>query len=235
MYDSINVTRTLISVPSGDAYAVNRALIFGDALDTGQLQPSTRHLAELCARQASGGRFVPLSHAHEDGVNPGWALQITCGTSAESSGKTVAVEWWSFDFGDVVHAHAVLYAEKTRRRYLPISRHCAPDTVATTSRPYNLEESTPATNTERIRNARLYRTDYMFGDTCAPLPDLIGIPASTHANGAFAGTHVEVVSGPEIDSPAWRTPPAPLGTDIVADADNPTGVLRAEYRMTRNI
>ena len=231
MYDSVEVTRTLLSVPAGDAHAVCRALAFGNRLDTALLQPGTHHLADLFARQASGGRFVPLRH-----TQPGAryaAMMVQLGKAVDAAGTTMAAEWWSFDYGDAVHAHVTLYRPSMKRRHIPLSITSSRDIVGTTSRMFR--NNGAASRTDRMRHARLYRTDYIFGDDAAPLVDSAVLAASAHANGAFAGTRVRVVSGPPIDSPAWQTPPVPLATDFAADAADPTGLIRAEYQMTRNI
>lgn len=238
MYTHAEVTRTLMSVPADDALAVTRAIVAGDTLDTADVHPASYAVADLLVRQHSGGTFAPL-FVPDTRDDIGYATSVyraeTIATEVAGARMPLAVEWWSFDFGDVVHAHAAIYPRVSQRRHLPITLTCSANMAGTTSRPLDPYAKDGATQDDRIALADLFRTDYIFGDCHAPVMDSGLMKPTKTAGGAFAGTHVEVVAGPPLDSPAWRTAPAPRGTDLVADMDNPNGHMQAIYRMTRNI
>lgn len=238
MYDHITVTRTLMSVPADDALAVTRAIVTGGTLDTAAAQPATYAVADLLDRQHSGGAYAPLFVPDTKG-DIGYATTIfraeSIATDTAVARAPLVVEWWSFDFGDVIHAHAAVYRDTAQRRHLPISLTCSSNMAGTTSRPLDPYAKDGATRADRIAFADLFRTDYIFGDCHAPMPDTGLLKPSKSAGGAFAGTRVEVVSGPALHSPAWYTAPSPVGTDLVADMDTPDGHVQAIYHMTRNI
>ena len=238
MYDQITVTRTLMSVPADDALAVTRAIVTGDTLDTADVQPATLPVADLLDRQHSGGAYAPLFVPDTKG-DIGYATSVyraeTIATGVAGARMPLAVEWWSFDFGDVVHAHAAIYRHTAQRRHLPIALTCSSNMAGTTSRPLDPYAKDGARRADRIEFADLFRTDYIFGDQAAPIPDTGLLKPTKSAGGAFAYTRVAVVSGPPLNSPAWRTAPVPRGTDLHADMDNPNGCVQAIYRMTRNI
>lgn len=238
MYDQVTVTRTLMSVPADDALAVTRAIVTGGTLDTAAAQPASYAVADLLDRQHSGGEYATL-FVPDTRNDVGHATSVyraeTIAAEVASVRMPLVVEWWSFDFGDVIHAHAAVYRDTAQRRHLPISLTCSSNMAGTTSRPLDPYAKDGATRADRIAFADLFRTDYIFGDCHAPMPDTGLLKPSKSAGGAFAGTHVEVVSGPPLGSPAWRTAPSPVGADLVADMDNPDGTRQAIYRMTRNI
>lgn len=107
--------------------------------------------------------------------------------------------------------------------------------AGTTSRPLDPHAKDGASRADRIEFADLFRTDYIFGDCSAPMPDTCLLKPTKNTGGAFYGARVHVVAGPPLGSPAWRTAPAPRGTDLYADMDNPDGHVQAIYRMTRNM
>lgn len=238
MYDHTEVTRTLMSVPAADALAVTRAIVTGDTLDTADVHPATLPLADLLDRQRSGGAYAPL-FVPDTKDDIGYATTVyraeTIATEVATARRPMAVEWWSFDFDDVVHAHVSIYHHTAQRRHLPIALTCSSNMVGTTSRPLDPYAKDGARRAERIEFAGLFRTDYIFGDRHAPMPDTSLLKPTKAAGGAFACTRVEVVTGPPLGSPAWRTAPVPRGTDLVADMDNPNGHVQAVYQMSRAI
>ena len=233
MEDYVDATRTLLSVPFEDATPVCRAISRGHRIDKAEVSSATHHLADLLDQQSSGGQFVPLRH----GPDSVWAKAvITPKLTDPSLPSDLYVEWWTFTKPHGPHHAAVMvYRPWVRRRILPLSLTSTQDVIGTTSQPLADNARENATRFERTRRAKVFRTDYIFGDVHAPLNEYTEIAASTHANGAFAGVNVDVLSGPPIDSPAWRKAPAPLGTDLNSDVLNPDGTLYAEYRLTRNI
>lgn len=238
MYDHTEVTRTLMSVPAADALAVTRAIVTGDTLDTADVHPATLPLADLLDRQRSGGAYAPL-FVPDTKDDIGYATTVyraeSIATEVATARRPMAVEWWSFDFDDVVHAHVSIYNHTAQRRHLPIALTCSSNMVGTTSRPLDPYAKDGARRAERIEFAGLFRSDYIFGDRHAPMPDTSLLKPTKAAGGAFACTRVEVVTGPPLGSPAWRTAPVPRGTDLVADMDNPNGHVQAVYQMTRTI
>ena len=238
MYDHTEVTRTLMSVPAADALAVTRAIVTGDSLDTADVHPATWPLADLLDRQRSGGAYAPL-FVPDTKDDIGYATTVyraeTIATEVATARRPMAVEWWSFDFDDVVHAHVSIYHHTAQRRHLPIALTCSSNMVGTTSRPLDPYAKDGARRADRIEFADLFRTDYIFGDQAAPIPDTGLLKPTKAAGGAFACTRVEVVTGPPLGSPAWRTAPVPRGTDLVADMDNPNGHVQAVYQMSRDI
>lgn len=238
MYDHITVTRTLMSVPADDALAVTRSIVTGGTLDTAAVHPASLPVADMLDRQRAGDGYAPLFVPDTNG-GIGYATSIyraeTIATDNAVRNMPLAVEWWSFDFGDVVHAHAAIYRHTAQRRHLPIALTCSSNMAGTTSRPLDPYAKDGARRADRIEFADLFRTDYIFGDQAAPMPDTGLLKPSKNTGGAFAGTCVEVVAGPPLDSPSWRTAPVPRGTDLHADMDNPDGHVQAVYRMTRNI
>lgn len=238
MYDHITVTRTLMSVPADDALDVTRAIVTGGTLDTAAVQPATYAVADLLNRQRAGDGYVPL-FVPDTKDDIGYATSVyraeTIATDNAVRNMPLAVEWWSFDFGDVVHAHVAIYRHGAQHRHLPIALTCSSNMAGTTSRPLDPYAKDGARRADRIEFADLFRTDYIFGDQAAPIPDTGLLKPTKSAGGAFYGTHVEVVAGPPLGSPSWRTVPSPVGADLVADMDNPDGHVQAIYRMTRNI
>lgn len=238
MYDQITVTRTLMSVPADDALAVTRAVVTGGTLDADTVQPASYAVADLLARQHAGGAYAPLFVPDTKG-DIGYATSVyraeTIATDVAAARMPLAVEWWSFDFGDVVHAHAAIYRHGAQHRHLPIALTCSSNMAGTTSRPLDPYAKDGARRADRIEFADLFRTDYIFGDCHAPIPDTGLLKPTKSAGGAFYGARVEVVSGPPLGSPAWRTVPSPVGADLVADMDTPDGHVQAIYHMTRNI
>ena len=237
MYDHITVTRTLMSVPADDALAVARAIVTGDTLDTAAVQPATYAVADLLDRQRAGGRYARLFVPNTKS-DIGYATSVyraeSIAINIAAARMPMAVEWWSFDFGGVVHAHASVYRHTAQRRHLPIALTCSSNMAGTTSRPLDPYAKDNARRADRIEFADLFRTDYIFGDCHAPIPDTGLLKPTKSAGGAFYGARVEVVAGPPLDSPSWRTIPSPVGADLVADMDNPDGHVQAIYRMTRN-
>lgn len=238
MYTHAEVTRTLMSVPAADALAVTRAIVTGGTLDTADVHPATSPVADLLDRQRSGGTFAPLSVPDTKG-DIDYATAVyraeSIATEVAAARMPLTVEWWSFDFDDAVHAHVSIYRHTAQRRHLPIALTCSSNMAGTTSRPLDPYAKDGARRADRIEFADLFRTDYIFGDRHAPMPDTGLLKPTKSAGGAFHGARVEVVSGPPLNSPAWRTAPVPRGTDLVADMDNPDGCVQAVYRMTRNI
>lgn len=220
-------------MPFEDATPVCRAISCGHRLVKDEVSSATHHLVDLLAQQFSGGKFAPLRYAPDPFV-----AERTVAKSRLDDPVMVSdlhVEWWTFAQPHGPHHAAVVVSRPwVRRRVLPLDLISTGDLMGTTSQPLADNARENATRFERSRLARVFRTDYIFGDCNAPLDEYAEIAASTHANGAFAGVNVDVLSGPPIDSPAWRKAPAPLGTELNSDVMYPGGMVFAEYRLTRN-
>lgn len=226
MYTHAKITRTLTAVPGSTALSMAQSLMH-DVPVGDTVHGPVRTVMGLIAAHQRNDRYACLPDLGSRGYNNRdlvLTLNDLC-TRADTVSEDIVVDFWQFDYGDIVHAHVGVYKARAYNRVIAVNNTAFPDLVGITTRPDN-----PRLHGDGMFGDVEPALSYIFGDDTTSVPSAKTIDP----NHVFAWCAVDTISGPDLADPVWDTDPKPPGHDLVYDiTSGGSHAVRGVYHIAK--